>query len=510
MNQRKLGSLISYLQMILGIVISLVYTPYMIRLLGQSEYGLYNTVASTISMLAVLSLGFNSSYIRYYSRYKQNNDEDSIKRLNGLFIIIFVFIGIIALLCGLFLCNHMELVFKDGLTNSEYVLARKLLFLLTLNLAISFPMSVFTNIISAHEMFVFLKLLGVVKTVCGPLITLPLLLAGYRSLAIVVVTVALSLFTDTVYFIYVIFELKERFWFSHFENGLFKEIFIFTSFIAINIVVDQINWNIDKLLLARYKGTIAVAIYSVGYTLNNYYMLVSNAISGVFTPLVHRIVNATAENFDAQRRQLTELMIKVGRVQFLILGLFATGLVIFGKPFIRYWAGEGYDNAYYVVLLLVLPETIPLIQNIGIEIQRAENKHKFRSISYLIMALVNLVLSIHLCQLWGVVGCAIGTAFSLVIANGLLINIYYQRACNVDVISFWKSICSMLKGFLIPIVAGIVILRFVQITSLISLALWICIHTGIYCISMWFFGMNDYEHNLVRRPLRKILDHKLH
>lgn len=427
MHQRKVGSLISYLQMLLGIVISLVYTPYMIRLLGQSEYGLYNTVASTISMLSVLSLGFNSSYIRYYSRYKQNDDTDSIKRLNGLFIIIFIVIGFVALLCGLFLCSHMTLVFKDGLTESEYVLARTLLFLLTLNLAISFPMSVFANIISAHEKFVFLKLLGIIRTVCGPLITLPLLLAGYRSIAIVVVTVALSLFTDISYFIYVLFKLKERFWFSHFEKGLFKEIFIFTSFIAINIVVDQINWNIDKLLLARYKGTIAVAIYSVGYTLNSYYTMVSSAVSGVFTPLVHRIVNATAENLEAQRKQLTDLMIKVGRVQFLILGLFATGLVIFGKPFIRFWAGEGYDDAYYVVLLLAIPGTIALIQNVGIEIQRAENKHKFRAIAYLIMALVNLVLSIYLCQLWGVVGSAIGTAFSLVIANGLLINIYYQK-----------------------------------------------------------------------------------
>ena len=61
MNQRKLGSIISYVQMALGVIVSLIYTPYMIKILGQSEYGLYNTVASTISMMSVLSLGFNSS-----------------------------------------------------------------------------------------------------------------------------------------------------------------------------------------------------------------------------------------------------------------------------------------------------------------------------------------------------------------------------------------------------------------------------------------------------------------
>ena len=46
------------------------------------------------------------------------------------------------------------------------------------------------------------------------------------------------------------------------------------------------------------------------------------------------------------------------------------------------WAGEGYDAAYYVGALVMIPAIIPLIQNIGIEIQKAKNMHKFRSIVY--------------------------------------------------------------------------------------------------------------------------------
>ena len=74
LNQLKTGSVLSYLQMFLNIVISLIYTPFMLNALGQSEYGLYSTVSSTIAMLAVLNLGFNSSYVRYYMKYKVNND----------------------------------------------------------------------------------------------------------------------------------------------------------------------------------------------------------------------------------------------------------------------------------------------------------------------------------------------------------------------------------------------------------------------------------------------------
>ena len=86
-NQIKAGAILSYVQMALSIIIGLIYTPVMIRLLGKSEYGLYNTVSSTISMLSILSLGFNSGYIRYYAKYKKNNDQESINKLNGVLIV---------------------------------------------------------------------------------------------------------------------------------------------------------------------------------------------------------------------------------------------------------------------------------------------------------------------------------------------------------------------------------------------------------------------------------------
>lgn len=338
MNQRKAGALLQYSQMALNIVIGLLYTPIMIRLLGTSEYGLYNTVSSTISTLSILSLGFNSSYIRYYSRYKADDDEVSIARLNGLFIIIFTLIGLIALICGLFLAMNLDIIFSNGLTEKEYGIARILMILLTINLAVSFPMGVFSHIISAHEHFVFLKVLGMVKTVFSPLITLPLLLAGYRSIAMVSVTVGISFFIDILYCFYAFRVLKIKVLFSNFPEGLFRSLFAYTSFIALNMIVDQINWNIDKILLGRYSGTTAVAVYAVASTLQNYYQIFSTSISNVFTPQIHRIINNTRNNFNEQRRVLTELFTRVGRIQFLILALISTGLIFWGEPFIvKYW-----------------------------------------------------------------------------------------------------------------------------------------------------------------------------
>ena len=88
-NQLKAGATLSYISMGLGYVISIIYTPIMLRLLGQSEYGLYNLVASVVAYLGLLNFGFGSAYIRFYSRYKVNNDRVNIAKLNGMFLIVF-------------------------------------------------------------------------------------------------------------------------------------------------------------------------------------------------------------------------------------------------------------------------------------------------------------------------------------------------------------------------------------------------------------------------------------
>ena len=506
-SQIKLGAVLSYLQMGANIIIQLVFTPVMLKLLGENEYGLYQTVASTISMLSILNLGFNSGYVRYYAIYKKRNDTEAIQKLNGLFLIIFAIIGAVGLICGLFLSFRLDLVFKEGLTADEYAIARVLMILLSFNLAFTFAMTVFNNIITAHERFIFLKLIAMLKTVCSPLITLPLLLCGFRSIAMVTVTVIVSFIADGLYMVYVLFIMKEKFVFHDFEKGFFKTLFAYTAFIAMNTIIDQINWNIDKLLLGRFKGTAEVAVYSIGFTLYHCYQLFSTSVSGVFSPRIHSIVTSLHTDEKKERAALTDLFVKVGRIQYIILGLIATGIIFFGKYFIVHiWTKKpSMLNAYYVALCLILPASIALVQNLGIEIQRAQNRHQFRSIVYLGMAFINLGLSIVLCQRYGAIGSAVGTAFSLIVANGLIMNLYYNKKCNIDIPAFWKSILRLSVGLIIPVVCGILLVKYVTISSFWMFAAMVIGYTIVYAVSMWLLAMNSYEKELVLSAVGKVL-----
>ena len=152
-----------------------------------------------------------------------------------------------------------------------------------------------------------------------------------------------------------------------------------------------------------------------------------------------------------------------------------------------------------------IPATIPLIQNVGIEMQRAMNKHQFRSIVYLIMALLNLTASIYLCQLWGEVGSAIGTCAAMIIANGIAMNIYYHKRCNIDVLYFWKNIVQMLPGILIPSVLLVTLNHWIKLpNSLAMLAVQVVVYTAVYCGFVWFMSMNEYEKDIIFQMLRRV------
>ena len=499
----RLSVVISYIQMALAIVISVLFTPYALGALGDNEYGLLQTANSTVAMLSVLMLGFNSSYIRYYARYKQAEDQQAIYKLNGLFLMLFCILGSLVLACGLFLAGNLELVFDDGLTAQEYATGRILLIITTITLALSFPRVVFSNMISAHEKYFFLKSVAMVESVGGPLLNFAVLYAGYRSVALTVTALTVTTIVFLFYMVYALRVLKQKFIFRNFEKGLLSSLFKFTGFIAINLIVDQVNNQVDKVLLARFCGTAVVTVYAVGINFSNYYTQFSTAISGIFTPRVHHMVISTEHNPLEQRKVLTAFFTKVGRMQFLLLALIGSGFVLFGQQFLNLWVGPGYRESYYVALACMLPGTIPLIQNVGIEIQRAENRHHYRSVIYGIIAAFNVAVSIYLCQIWGAAGAALGTGAACILGHGLIMNLVYHKRININILAFWRSILGQMLGMVPAFAVGVLIVKFVAIDSWIKLFLFVAVYMVSYLVSVLLFALNAEEKAMVRNLVKK-------
>jgi O-antigen/teichoic acid export membrane protein len=205
-----------------------------------------------------------------------------------------------------------------------------------------------------------------------------------------------------------------------------------------------------------------------------------------------------------KRKEIDRLFIKVGRIQGIVVFLVITGYIFFGKQFISLWVGSEYAESYYVGLLLMIPESVPLTQNIGIEVQRAYNKQKARTFAYAGIAILNVILSIPLAVRFGAVGCAIGTCIALVLGNIIFMNWYYYKRLDIDIISFWREQFRLIPALIAPCIAGIAAKLFFDFDGFLELGAAILAYVGIYVCSMWLTGFNQSEKALIIGLLHKI------
>lgn len=503
-NQLKAGVVLNYVVIFLNTVVGLLYTPYMLRMMGQSEYGLYSLVASVIAYLTVLDLGFGNAIVRYTAKFRAEKKTEEQYEMFGMFFLLYLVIGIIAFGIGLGLYFNVGTLFGDTMTAVELDRARIMILLLVANLAFTFPMSIWGSIIQAYEDFIFQKSLNIFRVILNTAVMICLLHFGYKAVAMVVVQTIFNVLTLVLNFIYCRRKLNIHiyFRFKHFHWGFLKEVAIYSFWIFLNAIMDRVYWSTGQFVLGAMVGTAAVAVFAIAIQLEGMYMQFSTAISSVFLPKVTAMV-AT----NRSRKEISDLFIRTGRIQYIVLAYILSGFIIFGRQFIELWAGAGYSDAYIISLLFFIPLTVPLIQNLGITILQARNEMKFRSILYIIIALVSLAMQIVLTRFFGGIGCAMGVSGALVVGQILIMNVYYRRRQDLDIKTFWKEISKMSIIPIILIFSSMLVIRhFFALDSWGKLILGIAAFSLVYIPLFFRFSMTDDERNLFISMFHKIFD----
>lgn len=500
-NQLKAGALLSYVVLGLNTIVGLAYTPYMLRMMGQSEFGLYSLVISVIGYLTVLDLGFGNAIIRYTAKFRAEGKVNQQYSMFGMFVILYSIIGIIAFLIGLILYFNITSIFGDTMTLEELIKARVMVLIMVFNLAITFPFSIFGSIITAYENFVFQKVIQIVRIILNTIMMIVILEIGYRAIGMVVVVTFFNIATLIINYIYCKYKLKINLVFKKFEWHFLKEVSVYSFYIFLNIIMDKIYWSTGQFVLGAFVGTSAIAVFSVAIQLQRLYMDFSTAITGVFLPKVTAMV--TSKDPD---KSISDLFIRTGRIQFIIMAFILTGFMLFGKQFVILWAGYEYADAYIIALLFFIPLTIPLIQNLGITILQARNQMKFRSLLYVGLALLSLALQIPLAKRYGGIGSAMAISGALVTGQIIVMNVYYKVKQGLDIFTFWKEIGKMA---IVPIIVSIPIYYGIHVYSLDTvskLIIGIFIFTSIYVPMFWIFGMNQYERDLIKKPIAVLIE----
>ncbi len=500
MNQIKIGAALNYVIIGLNTLVGLLYTPYMLRMLGQNDYGLYSLVASVIAYLTILDFGFGNAIIRYTAKFRAERKQREQWEMFGMFLIVYSVIGLIAFAGGLALYYNVDTLFDRTMTESDISQARIMMLLLTLNLLVTFPLSIFGSIITAYENFIFQRGVNIIRIILSTAVMIAMLAIGFKAIALVVVQTVFNILVLVINYLYCRRKLRIKVWFGRFNWPFLREISLYSFWIFLNAIMDRIYWGTGQFVLGTTAGTAAVAVFSVAILLQQMYMTFSTSICSVLLPKVTAMV--ANEKSD---KELSDLFIRMGRFQCIVMAFVLSGFMVFGNGFINVWAGAEYHQSYLITCIFFITLFVPLIQNTGITILQARNQMKFRSLLYLAISTISLAMQIIFSRHWGAIGCAVAIGGALIAGQWIIMNIYYAKSQRLNIARFWHDIGKMMVIPVIFTTSGLLTCHFVDYTKICHLILGMLLFSIMYIPAFWKFSMNQDERRTLAAPVNALI-----
>lgn len=500
MNQKKVGILVSYINLIMGMIVNVFLTPFLISSLGDVDYSLYKVMQSFAGPLSMFHLGISTIVTRSIVQFG-SDDRYTIKDKQNTMALALLASGIMATLvsiAGILMYFAIPNIYGESYSEVSIILGQKIFLAFIASTIFHMLTDSFSGCMIGHEKFAVSSLIQLLRTILKILLWITLLKLGMGVLVIACVDFFISLVTFVFSMFYAVFILHEKPRLYFFDKKKLIEIISFGAAILLQAAVNQINNNVDTVILgALVKEKYIITMYSSALAVYAIYNSLVSVIASFFLPKATRLINKNASG-----EELTDFVISPGRFQAILAVLCIFGFALFGRNFISIWIGKKYIDAYWITLLLIIPVTIPLVENTMISVLDASMKRMYRSIILIIMALLNIVISVCLVNILGFWGAAIGTLISLVIGHGILMNLYYKRTFGLQIGRMFYSIFKgILPAGLLATLFSIPIAWYLPDTIiffLVKCTSFIFVYGGFLIL----FGLNSSEKNLIRKMLK--------
>ncbi len=500
-GQRKTGALLGYANIIAKNLVNIIYVPLLLHFIGQADYGVSQMTNSVVFALTLLSAGFYGSYVRFYMREKTRGNDLGIRRLNGMFLLVYVVVALLCLIGGTALTINVRSFFSGGLTASELVLARELMGIMTVNVAIQLLSTPFDSYIVSHEKFVFQQSRQLLTSIAQPFLAVLLLWLGMGAVGVACAQLTITSVLLLMNIWYATRTLGMRFTFKGLEWSMFKAIAVFSFWIFLNQIFDLVNNNVPNFLLGAMASATAVAVFAIALQIRNLFFSMSTTMSNVFVPMINRIVAESDDN-----NVLTRLMTRVGRYQMVLFWYLFGGFIVLGRYFIHIWAGDANADAYWLILIMTLPVMVPLTQNTGIEIQRAKNRHKARSLIYVLISVIDIVICVIFIPTMGYWATAIGYLASIMLGTGLFMNWYYHTRIGLDMVYFWKNMLPTIALALIVTAVCLLGTHFLPVNSILMFLVWGVVYSILFLSGAMKVSLTGEEREkIIGRIKRKVI-----
>lgn len=495
------GIIFSFLAIGIEIISTFLFTPLLLKKLGQSEYGVYSLVLSITSYLALFDFGVGQSVVRFMSKFIIEKNINSQKKFLGI-VTIHYFICMLLIICiGIVLTFRFPYIFSKGLSLEEIALGQKLIFVSMLTVSISIGTAGYYYTLIAYENFTITKGILILVNFLRVFLTVVCLLNGMRSLSVVCI-MFITTFLFRIYILfYVLYKLKIRPILKGIKVAEFKEIIGFSTFIFFQMAATQINNMADQILLGSFVESVSLilAIYAIGALINQYMQTLGSSINGILMPGIMKFV----ERKPTSNEMCIEL-VKIGRLIFMFIGLVWCVFLVFGEQFIVLWAGKENKDAFIVALVLMFPQVIILTQGICSQVLWAKNKHKKIACLKLVIVCINIFFTIVLIKWNALFGAIIGTFISLIVGDVLVKQFILQKELNLDMFKYFKELFSGIGKSLFCAVLFGKLFSYIQLSGWKGFFINCGVMVIIYLMCLVNFGLNEDEKILMRKFKHRI------
>lgn len=496
-NQKNAGILLSYVNTALNMCFSLFLTPMLIAALSDTQYGVYKVMQSFAGPLMMLNLGMSTIVARSVARYWEVWDEQTRKEKENTFalaVAVSVLMAMVVLAAGCGLNKVLPILFADTYTPEEIALAERLLMVFACTTSLHIVSDTFRGCILGRERFLFyygsttiqyiLRFCAIAVLICW---------TNLDAVSVAIVDLILYAGLTAVNLLYCVICLRERMHLYGIRKQELLSILSFSAAVLLQALINQVNNNLDNVILgAMIADKRVITMYSSALSIYSIYNSLLSVLANVYFPKAARMIAK-----ESSGEELTDFVIGPGRIQAAIAVAVLCAFSLFGGNFVKIWIGEKYMETWWVALALMIPVTIPLVQNLCLAILNARLKQLFRSVVLSGMAVVNALLSIAMVSKLGYWGAALGTVLSLLIGHGLVMNLYYARVLKMNVLRMFREIfAGILPSGLLSMLLCLPAAVFVKDT-LFGFFCKCLLFVGIYALCLWKFGLREGEKRII-------------
>lgn len=394
--------------------------PFNVAHLGQSAYGLWVLVASVTVYFSMLDLGYGMAMVRFTARYRAKGEPRALNETASTMFCVFGLIGLLAFAIAFVIAMNLHRVFS--LTPEQAKTGRIVLLFISGYIALGFPFSVFGAIVNGFQRQYLNGVIAFATAIVVAGVNVIILLSGYGLAELVAATTAVRILSYFAYALnaYRVFpELRIRP--SYFKRERLREATAFSVFILIIDIANKLNYSTDAMVIGAFMGTSAVAVWAVAQRLIEIVQRVTDQLNAALFPVV--VDNSTVQRTD----RLQKILIQGTRLSLAMVVPIATVLGLLARPLVMIWVGPAFAESVNVIYILCIVVALRVGNSTSAVILKGSDLHKFLAFANISMAIGNLVLSVLLVRVYGLIGVAVGTLIPMIVISMFVV---FPKACR--------------------------------------------------------------------------------